>query len=392
MLNIASADRPVKIRTPFYYYDMELLDSTLKTYSSLLDEYGFTAHFALKANDRSRILQRIREYGLGADCVSGNEVSLALKSGFAPGSIVFAGVGKTDREIRLALKADIFCLNCESMQELEVIDGIAGRLGRKARVALRINPEIDAHTHNFISTGRKGDKFGFPLSSLNETLDIMVHLHNLELTGLHFHIGSQITDLSVFGRLCRTASEIQDRLNEKGICPANINLGGGLGIDYYEPDANPSAPFREYFETVSTNLRLRPGQKVHLEPGRSIVAQCGSLISKVLYVKKNADSGFLILDAGMNDLLRPALYGAYHKIENLSSSGKSERYDVVGPVCESSDCWGKDRLLPHSSRGDLIAIRSAGAYGQVMAMRYNGRALAREIYSDQLPDVSCRNK
>ena len=384
MNHIILPDSLKKKPTPFYYYDMELLDDTLKFYTSLLYEYGFTAHFALKANDRPRILDRIREYGLGADCVSGNEVSLALKRGFSPDSIVFAGVGKSDREIRLALKADILCFNCESLPEIEVVNGIAGRVGAKARIALRINPDVDAHTHRFISTGRKEDKFGISLSSIDEVIDKINKSNNLELIGLHFHIGSQITDFSIFAKLCSKVNDIQSALLDKGVRIDNLNLGGGLGIDYSDPDGHPVAPFREFFETIRRNLHPLPGQKVHFEPGRSIVAQSGNLISKVLFVKEGDSKKFLILDAGMNDLIRPALYGAYHRIENLSSAGKKERYDVVGPVCESSDCWGKGRLLPRSTRGDLIAIRSTGAYGQVMAMRYNAKPFAKEYYSDLL--------
>lgn len=370
-------------RTPFYYYDMELLESTLKLFRELLDEYGYTGHFALKSNDRKRILETVRKYGLGADCVSGDEVSLALNCGFPSDSIVFAGVGKSDREIVTALKSGIFCFNCESIPELEVIDSLASKLRVTANVALRINPEVDAHTLSNISTGRKEDKFGISLASIDKAIDKVKYAKNLKLIGLHFHIGSQIEDMEVFATLCRRINEIQVRLSGRGITVSDINVGGGLGVDYRNPDSNPIPPFREYFETIRRNLVLQPGQKVHLEPGRSIVAQCGSLISRVLYVKEGENRNFLILDAGMNDLIRPALYGSYHKIENLTSKGNCERYDVVGPVCESSDCWGKGRILPRSSRGDLMAIRSAGAYGQVMAMRYNARPLAKEYYSDQ---------
>ncbi|MBQ0086701.1 MAG: diaminopimelate decarboxylase [Bacteroidales bacterium] len=372
-----------RIRTPFYYYDMELLESTLNLFRELLDEYGYTGHFALKSNDRKRILETVRKYGLGADCVSGDEVSLALNCGFPSDSIVFAGVGKSDREIVTALKSGIFCFNCESIPELEVIDSLASKLRVTANVALRINPEVDAHTLSNISTGRKEDKFGISLASIDKAIDKVKYAKNLKLIGLHFHIGSQIEDMEVFATLCRRINEIQVRLSGRGITVSDINVGGGLGVDYRNPDSNPIPPFREYFETIHRNLILLPGQKLHLEPGRSIVAQCGSLISRVLYLKEGSNRNFLVLDAGMNDLVRPALYGSYHKIENLTSKENCERYDVVGPVCESSDCWGKGRILPRSSRGDLMAIRSAGAYGQVMAMRYNARPLAKEYYSDQ---------
>jgi len=373
-----------KIETPFYYYDVELLKKTLDIYKSQIDKYGYHAHYALKANANDRILDIIKGYGLGADCVSGNEVKLAVKAGFPAAKIVYAGVGKSDKEIKAALNAGIFGFNCESIPEISVINDLAGKMGQKARISLRINPDIDAHTHKYISTGRKEDKFGISPWMFQDVVDMMALCKNIEFIGLHFHVGSQITDLAVFKLTCKRVEELQKWFIDKGFFIKNINLGGGLGIDYEKPNDNPIAPLEKYFKIINDNLIVRPGQDVHFEPGRAIVGQCGHLISRVLYVKVGQRKKFAILDAGMNDLIRPALYQAHHAIENLTSAGRPLRYDVVGPVCESSDSWGKNILLNTTKRGDLVALHSAGAYGQVMAMKYNQRDLAKAYYSDEL--------
>lgn len=371
-----------KLETPFYYYDLGLLRKTLESYTANLKKYNYHAHYALKANANDRILQLIKSYGLGADCVSGNEVALALKSGFSPSKIVYAGVGKSDKEIKTALNGGIFSFNCESVPELEIINAIASSMGKIASVSLRINPDIDAHTHKYISTGRSQDKFGISTWMFQEVLETIQNCKNLKLEGLHFHVGSQITDMKVFEMLTKRVNEIQRWFTDKGVIIENLNLGGGLGIDYENPDANPVSDFDTYFSIINKGLEVKKGQNVHFEPGRTIVAQCGSLITSVLYVKTGRGKKFAILDAGMNDLIRPALYQAKHKIDNLTSDRRNMRYDVVGPVCESSDRFGKNILLPETRRGDLIAIRSAGAYGQVMAMKYNQRDLAPEYYSE----------
>jgi diaminopimelate decarboxylase len=371
-----------KLETPFYYYDLGLLRKTLESYTSNLKKYNYHAHYALKANANDKILQVIKSYGLGADCVSGNEVALALKSGFNPSKVVYAGVGKSDKEIKTALEGGIFSFNCESVPELEIINAIAASMGKIASVSLRINPDIDAHTHKYISTGRSQDKFGISTWMFQDVLETIKNSRNLKLEGLHFHVGSQITDMKVFEMLAKRVNEIQRWFADKGVSIENLNLGGGLGIDYENPDSNPISDFDSYFRIINNGLEVKRGQNVHFEPGRTIVAQCGSLISSVLYVKIGKGRKFAILDAGMNDLIRPALYQAKHKIDNLTSKGRNMRYDVVGPVCESSDRFAKNILLPETKRGDVIAIRSAGAYGQVMAMRYNQRDLAPEYYSE----------
>lgn len=372
------------IHTPFYYYDVELLKETLKIYTSFTKKFKYNAHYAIKANAEPRILEIIKNAGLGADCVSGNEVKLAVKNGFSPDKIVYAGVGKSDKEIKEALKVGIYSFNCESVPEIKIINDFAASMGVVARISLRVNPDIDAHTHKYISTGRKEDKFGISPWEFQNVVDLLATLKNVKLIGLHFHIGSQITDLSVFPLLCTMVEQLQKWFIDHGVKIENLNLGGGLGVDYANPNENPIANFKDYFELINKNLIVRPGQKVHFEPGRAIVAQCGHLISRVLYVKIGQKMKFVILDAGMNDLIRPALYQAHHDIENLVSTGRMLKYDVVGPVCESSDKFAHAIKLPETQRGDLMAIHTAGAYGQVMAMRYNQKDIAKAYYSDEL--------
>lgn len=373
-----------QIETPFYYYDMDLLRETLKVYTSYLDKYNYIAHYAMKANAEKRIMEEIRKAGLGVDCVSGNEVSLALKYGFSPDKVVYAGVGKSDKEIRTALKAGIFAFNCESIPEIAVIGEMAKAMGKKAHISIRVNPDIDAHTHKYISTGLKQNKFGISPWMFEDVMNLIDENDSLELIGLHFHIGSQITELGVFKTLCERCEVLQKWFLDRGVLVQSIDLGGGLGVSYDDPHGKPIADFEQYFSIINQNLKVRPGQRVHFEPGRALVAQCGSLISRVLYVKQGYRIKFAILDAGMNDLIRPALYHAHHKIENISSDLRPMRYEVVGPVCESSDVWENKVMMPTTRRGDFLAIRSAGAYGQVMSMRYNQRDLAKAYYSDDL--------
>ena len=377
-------DKLKALPTPFYYYDVKLLQDTLDMVKNEAGKYGYHAHYAVKANANPRILSIIAENGLGADCVSGGEVKAALDAGFPADKIVFAGVGKADWEINLGLDNDIFCFNVESAVELEIIDELAAARNKVASVALRINPEVDAHTHAKITTGMKENKFGINLSQLGQVLDNLANLKNVKLIGIHFHIGSQITDMSAFRNLVIRVNEIQEDLEARGIRIENVNFGGGLGIDYYHPNHLPIPAFDNYFAVFNKLLKVRPGQQVHFEPGRSVVAQCGTLISKVLYVKEGETKKFAILDAGFTELIRPAMYDAYHRIENISSDEEVELYDVVGPICESSDVFGKDVEFNKAHRGDLIALRSAGAYGEVMASQYNCRQLPKAYYSDTI--------
>lgn len=368
------------IETPFYLYDLDLLEQTLSTAAGVAASHGYVLHYALKANHQMPILEMIKSYGMGADCVSGHEVQLALDQGFDPGKIVFAGVGKTDQEIMLALEQDIFSLNCESIEELQVIQEIAGALGRTARVALRVNPGVDARTHRNITTGLEENKFGIPLSQLQQALDYCHNSPQLRFIGLHFHIGSQITSLQPYIELCRRANDIWQSYDISRYGGKVLNLGGGMGINYQNPD-DAIPDFAGFFRTIAGNLSMPAGVEVHFEPGRSLVGQCAALITRVLYVKQGAKKQFVITDAGMTELMRPALYQAVHQIENLNPEGRIQICDVVGPVCESSDVFAKDLALPLPQRGHLLAIRSCGAYAQSMSLRYNLRKSASAVYT-----------
>ena len=369
------------IQTPFYYYDKALLQQTLDAINAEAGKYeGYKVHYAVKANVDPALLGIVNASGLGCDCVSGGEVERCLMSGFAPSKIVFAGVGKADWEINLALDANIACFNVESEPELEVIDALAGAKGKMANVAVRVNPNVDAHTHKYITTGLSENKFGISMEMLDEVVDKALELRNINLIGLHFHIGSQLLEFEPFEMLCSRINDLQDRFEARGVTFKTINVGGGLGVDYVNPDENPIPDFATFFATYNKYFKLRPGQELHFEVGRAVVCQCGSLISRVLYVKKGLNKQFVILDAGMSDLIRPALYQAHHKIENITStSAETETYDVVGPICESSDCFGTDEVLPVTKRGDLVALRSAGAYGQIMASNYNCRKIPASV-------------
>lgn len=372
------------IQTPFYYYDLDVLRRTLDEINCHIYGLPYEVHYALKANVNPQVIKVIKEAGLGADCVSGGEVQAALDAGIESSKIVFAGVGKADWEIILGLENDIFCFNVESVPELEVINELAAERNKIAKVALRINPNVDANTHRYITTGLNENKFGINMSELDKVTAIVQEMQHVKLIGIHFHIGSQITDMTSFHGLCVRINELQEYFDSKGIVLENINVGGGLGINYEHPNHFPIPEFESYFKVFVDHLALRKGQKLHFELGRSVVAQCGNLISRVLYVKEGVSKKFVILDAGFTELIRPALYQAYHRIENLSSDLKEELYDVVGPVCESSDVFVKDYFMNRTKRGDLIALRSAGAYGEIMASQYNLRKLPSAYTSDEL--------
>ncbi|WP_293955245.1 MULTISPECIES: diaminopimelate decarboxylase [unclassified Sphingobacterium] len=386
MINTGIAAKFAENETPFYYYDLNVLSKTLEAAHAASHKRGFHVHYALKANFNDELLKAIQAVGFGADCVSGNEVKKAIECGFDSKKVTFAGVGKSDKEINYALDQNIFAFNVESIQELEVINELASKKGVKANVALRINPNVDAHTHHYITTGLDENKFGVPNADLEKCAAVLKRCECIELVGLHFHVGSQITDMTVFKSLCVKVNEWKNWFEERGTQIRVLNVGGGLGIDYKNPDGNAIPDFEAYFDIFDRFLERTPQQEVHFELGRALVAQCGSLVSRVLYVKNGVKKNFLVLDAGMTELMRPALYQAYHKIENISATDTAEyiNYDVVGPICESSDCFGKEVPLPVSKRGDLIAIRSAGAYGEVMASRYNLREEIRFVYSNQL--------
>ncbi|WP_420804751.1 diaminopimelate decarboxylase [Sphingobacterium deserti] len=385
MFNKLQEEKIKDFETPFYYYDLDLLHETLSRAKRAADQRNFHVHYALKANFNDRLLSEIQRQGFGADCVSGNEVQKAIDTGFPASQITFAGVGKSDKEIRMALAHGIFTFNVESIQEMEVINELAVEAGVIAHVSLRINPNVDAHTHHYITTGLDENKFGVPTSELEQAAAVIRKSANVELMGLHFHVGSQITDMNVFKSLCVKVNEWKNWFEERGTTIRILNVGGGLGVDYQQPDANPIPDFEAYFDVFDKFLERTPQQEVHFELGRALIAQCGSLVSKVLYTKSGVKKHFLVLDAGMTELMRPALYQAYHQIERVGEDQQSKlNYDVVGPICESSDCFGKEVPLPESKRGDLIAIRTAGAYGEVMASRYNLRDEIRYVYNSDL--------
>jgi diaminopimelate decarboxylase len=392
MFNSDTISRFQQLETPFYYYDLDLLKQTLSACQTASSKYNFHVHYAMKANFNPKVLEAVQSFGFGADSVSGNEVKAAIENGFGKDKVVFAGVGKSDKEINYALDADIFCFNVESVQELTIINDLAKAKGKTARVAIRINPNVDAKTHHFITTGLEENKFGIDTWQLPNVADALQACTNVQFMGIHFHIGSQITDMDVFKNLCEKVNVLDKWFEERGFEIKILNVGGGLGVDYYNPDTNSIPDFEAYFKVFADNLTVKPGQEVHFELGRALVAQSASLISRVLYVKNGLKKNFLILDAGMTELIRPMLYQAYHQIDNVSKDygpstadhGQSvmTKYDVVGPICESTDCFRKDVLLPESFRNDLVAIRTAGAYGEVMVSNYNLRDRVQSVYSE----------
>ena len=378
-------DKFQEIQTPFYYYDTAVLRKTLKTINEEAGKHeNFEVHYAVKANANPKVLNIICQAGLGADCVSGGEIQAATNAGFPASKIVYAGVGKSDWEINLGLEKGIFCFNVESIPELEVINELAEKQGKVAQVCFRINPNVGAHTHANITTGLAENKFGIAMEDMENVIEEAAQMKNIKFLGLHFHIGSQILDMGDFEALCNRINELQDQLESHHIIVKNINVGGGLGIDYNHPNRVPIPDFKAYFDIYAKFLKLREGQKLHFELGRAVVGQMGSLITKVLYVKQGTAKQFAIVDAGMTDLIRPALYQAYHKIENISSNEPEETYDVVGPICESSDVFAKAIDINKTHRGDLIALRSAGAYGEIMASQYNCRQLPKGYITEDL--------
>ena len=385
MKGLFPVERLERLQTPFYYYDTELLRQTLRAINEEAGKHEhFVVHYAVKANANPKVLRYIREAGLGADCVSGGEIEASLKAGFPASKIVFAGVGKSDWEINIGLDNDIFCFNVESIPELEVINALAEAKGKVARVAFRLNPNVGAHTHANITTGLAENKFGIAMNDMMTVIEKASELKNVKCVGLHFHIGSQILDMSDFEALCNRVNDLQQELERHRITLEHINVGGGLGIDYQHPNRVSIPDFKAYFNTYAKKLKLRPGQTLHFELGRAVVAQCGSLFTRTLFIKEGAVKKFAIVDAGFTDLIRPALYQAYHKIENISSNEPKETYDVVGPICESTDVFAKQIDLDGTRRGDLLAIRSAGAYGEIMASQYNCRQLPLGYTNDDL--------
>ena len=375
--------RFINLSTPFYYYDLDILEKNLLNLKNSLKPFN-KVHFSVKSNTNPRILSVIKNFNLGIDAVSANEIKHCINLGFTPRDIVFAGVGKSDEEIEYGIINNISYFNVESLQELEVIDSISKKFSKKTTVSIRINPNIKSETHKKIQTGSSDDKFGIDLKDISH-IPKLRKLENINITGLHFHIGSQIINLKPFHDLCKISNEILSYLRENDIKIKNINVGGGLGIDYEYPENNLLSNFKEFINLFNNEIRLDKNQSIHFELGRSIVGQCGFLISKILYSKKSYDKNFLILDSGMNNLIRPALYNSKHKISNLTSKNSDHlNYDVAGPICESSDTFAKDYRLVKSIRGDLIAIHSCGAYAESMSSNYNLRDNINSYYSDTI--------
>tara|TARA_X000000950_G_scaffold217323_1_gene261499 strand:- start:646 stop:1797 length:1152 start_codon:yes stop_codon:yes gene_type:complete len=378
-----SVKRFINLSTPFYYYDLDILEKNLFNLKNSLKTYN-KVHFSVKSNSNPRILRIIKNFNLGIDAVSANEIKHCINLGFNPKDIVFAGVGKSDEEIEYGIINNISYFNVESLQELEVIDSISKKFSKKTTVSIRINPNIKSETHKKIQTGSSDDKFGIDLNDISH-IPKLQKLENIKITGLHFHIGSQIINLKPFHDLCNISNDILNYLRENDIKIKNINVGGGLGIDYEYPEKNLLSNFKEFISLFNNQIRLDKNQSIHFELGRSIVGQCGFLISKILYSKKSYDKNFLILDSGMNNLIRPALYNSKHKISNLTSKNSDHlNYDVAGPICESSDTFAKNYRLVKSIRGDLIAIHSCGAYAESMSSNYNLRDNINSYYSDTI--------
>ncbi len=369
-----------RIKTPIYCYDLDLLEKTVSLASKEAERYGFIIHYAIKANHNPVIASAIKKHGLGVDCVSGNEICKSLEYGFLNSGIVFAGVGKTDEEIKIALSNNIFCLNCESFEELGIIEEIAQKCGKVAPIAIRVNPSVEAETHRNITTGMDENKFGVSLPHLQAALDFCAGSEYLEFIGLHFHIGSQITTLEPYRKLCERVNRIWYEFDISGHGGRILNLGGGYGIDYIDPEQNSIPDFSSFFALFSENLGLPSGIEVHFELGRSMVGQCGRILSRVLFTKQGIGKKFVITDAGMTELMRPSLYQAQHKIINISSAGPPELYDVVGPVCESTDVFLRDTVLPFTKRGDFIQILSCGAYAESMTLNFNLREKPGAVY------------
>ena len=368
-----------RFKTPLYVYSAKTIR---RHYLSYQEEFRYIDHlvcFAIKSNSNIHIIKLLSEMGSGADVVSGGELFLARKAGMRADKIVYTGVGKTEEEIRYAIKSDILMFNIESEEELKKIDEIAGRMRRKVRIGLRVNPEVDAKTHPYISTGLKKYKFGIPIEDALDLYLIASRMRNVEITGIHTHIGSQITETGPFIDALNNVLRLVDRLSERGVKIQYIDLGGGLGIRY--KDEAPPLP-----KELSSELKdLLKGREVRiiLEPGRSIIGNAGILVGKVLYIKRSHKT-FIITDTGMNDLIRPTLYQAYHQILPVRRSCLKNMIfgDLVGPICESGDFLARERELPDLKDGDLFAVMSAGAYGFSMSSNYNARPRAAEVMVD----------
>ena len=368
-----------KVGTPFYCYSAATLERHYKVFAGALPTDSLVA-YAVKANDNLAVLKTLAKLGAGADVVSGGELAKALAAGVPAGRIMFSGVGKTRAEMRAALEAGIYQFNVESEPELAALDEVAQSMGRRAAVSLRINPAVDARPHAKITTGTAETKFGIPFAHARQAYAHAAKMAGIEIVGVDVHIGSQITELEPFETAFTRIGELIQALRADGHTISRLDLGGGLGVPYQHNDRPPPDPTA--YGAMVTRVTKDFGCKLSFEPGRLIAANAGVLVSEVIYVKRGDAKTFLIIDAGMNDLVRPAMYDAWHEIVAVAEPAPGAprpKYDVVGPVCETSDLFASDRPLPELKSGDLVAILSAGAYGAVMAGDYNARPRVPEV-------------
>ena len=367
-----------KFGTPLYIYSQDKLESNFNAYKTGFKGVDSIICYAMKANSNSAILKLLAKIGAGADIVSGGELYRALKAGINPQKIVYSGVGKTAQEIEFALKSNILMFNVESFEELEQINKIAGKLKKRARISFRVNPNVDAHTHKYITTGKEGNKFGI---RYEDALDIYIKaskMKNVEVVGVDSHIGSQILDVSAFKLAAKKMSALIDKLEANGLNIKYIDIGGGLGIKYKSTD-KPQKPI-DLRNIVMPVYSKYKGKTIIVEPGRAIVGDAGILVGEVVYRKTAGTKNFIITNLAMTDLIRPALYEAYHNVLPVKKSSKKQQIaDIVGPVCESSDFIAKDRKFPVVEQGDFIAVECTGAYGRTMASQYNSRPRGAEV-------------
>lgn len=369
-----------EVGTPFYLYSEQKLRDNFKSFADAVKPLKkATVCFAVKSNFNPTILKILAGMGAGADIVSGGELELALQAGVPTDKIVFSGVGKTRAELTAAIMAGIKQINAESESEIRLINEIAIGLNKTASVGIRVNPDVDARTHEKITTGKKENKFGIDWNDARRLFLSAEQFKGLSLHGIEVHVGSQILELSPFREAFVKTKKMLNDLKEHGVSIQTVDVGGGLGVAYKTDESAPSPA--DYIAVLQDVLGDFDGEFV-FEPGRCISGDAGVLVASVVRVKQTGDKRFAVLDAGMNDLVRPAMYDAYHNIEALKGGEASERYDVVGPICESADIFGKDRMLPELNEGDLIAIETAGAYGAAMASNYNGRPLIAEVLAD----------
>jgi diaminopimelate decarboxylase len=374
--DVPIADIAKDIKTPFYLYSYETLKQHFRAFDDSFKGIDHLTCFSMKSNSNSAILRLFTNEGGGADIVSGGELYRAIRAGVDPGKIVYSGVGKTVEEMEYAITSDILMFNSESGQELITLNNAAKRLNRKARVSIRVNPDVDPQTHPYISTGLKENKFGVDIKKSLEEYKVAAGLENLVVTGVSCHIGSQLTKVSPFVDSVRKVMELINGLRDAGIHIRYLDIGGGLGITYNEE--KPPLP-EDYADAIKKEIG-NAGLTLILEPGRVLVGNACILVAKVLYTKSSGDKNFIIVDAAMNDLMRPSLYGSFHGIQAVKIQGREKiKADIVGPICESGDFLAKDREIESLAQGDLLAVMSAGAYGFTMSSTYNSRPRVAEV-------------